>query len=77
MKILKSCTGPYYDLGCKGGDFEGGMKYIIDHGGISLEAEYPYLAEDSKCNHKKEGHKVNLAFNQARRTERKAQGILP
>lgn len=53
------------------------MKYIIDHGGISLEAEYPYLAEDSKCNHKKEGHKVNLAFNQARRTERKAQGILP
>ena len=35
------------------------MKYIIDHHGIGLESEYPYLAEDSKCNHKKEDHRVS------------------
>lgn len=52
-------AAPYFDLGCKGGDFEGGMKYIIDHGGIALEEEYPYLAEDSKCNHKKAAHRVS------------------
>lgn len=51
-------AAPYFDLGCKGGDFEGGMQYIIAHGGISLEDEYPYLAEDSKCNHKREHHRV-------------------
>jgi len=49
---------PYFDLGCLGGDFEGGMQYIIDHGGITLEEDYPYLAEDSKCNHKKAHHRV-------------------
>ena len=53
---LNSDAAPYFDLGCKGGDFEGGMKYIIDHG----EEDYPYLAEDSKCNHKKASHRVIL-----------------
>lgn len=38
------------------------MKYIIDHG-IGLEAEYPYLAEDSKCNHRKAEHSVSFPTN--------------
>lgn len=53
-------AGPYYDLGCQGGDFEGGMKYIIDEGGIALEEEYPYIAEDSKCSRKKASHRVRM-----------------
>jgi C1A family cysteine protease len=40
---------PYHDEGCEGGDFLGGMKYIIKNGGIDDDIDYPYLAEDSKC----------------------------
>ncbi|KAK9917802.1 hypothetical protein WJX75_008442 [Coccomyxa subellipsoidea] len=48
-------AAPWYDLGCEGGDFEGGVDYIIDNGGIDTEEEYPYLAHDDKCIRKKEG----------------------
>jgi len=58
MNFSMWIAAPYFDLGCLGGDFEGGMQYIIDHGGITLEEDYPYLAEDSKCNHKKAHHRV-------------------
>ena len=35
------------------------MKYIIDHSGIALESEYPYLAADGpKCDHRAAHHKV-------------------
>ncbi len=44
-----SRAAPWYDLGCEGGDFEGGVDYIIDNGGIDTEKEYPYLAHDDKC----------------------------
>ncbi|CAL8465129.1 g4664 [Coccomyxa elongata] len=47
---------PWYDLGCEGGDFEGGVDYIIENGGIDTEEDYPYLAHDDKCIRKKEGH---------------------
>jgi Papain family cysteine protease len=33
----------------------GGLHYIITHGGIDTEEDYPYLAKDDKCNTKKEG----------------------
>ena len=37
------------------------MKYIIDHGGVALESEYPYLAADGpKCDHRAAHHKVRL-----------------
>ena len=39
---------PLYDLGCDGGNFEGGILYIAENG-IDLEADYPYLAKDGKC----------------------------
>ncbi len=42
-------AAPWYDLGCDGGDFEGGVDYIVDNGGIDTEADYPYLAHDDKC----------------------------
>ena len=41
---------PLYDLGCDGGNFEGGILYIAENG-IDLEADYPYLAKDGKCRH--------------------------
>lgn len=47
---------PWYDLGCDGGDFEGGVDYIVANGGIDTEEDYPYLAHDDKCIRKKEGH---------------------
>ena len=40
--------------GCEGGDFTGGLHYIITHGGINTEETYPYLAHDSKCDRKAE-----------------------
>ena len=57
------CAAPYWDLGCQGGDFFGGMKYIIDNGGIALESEYPYLARDDKCQRKLEHDRVRLDSN--------------
>lgn len=44
---------PLYDLGCDGGDFEGGIRYIAQNG-IDLESDYPYLAKDGACSKKKE-----------------------
>ncbi len=43
------CAAPWYDLGCDGGDFEGGVDYIVANGGICTEEAYPYLAHDAKC----------------------------
>ncbi len=39
---------PLYDLGCDGGNFEGGILYIAENG-VDTEADYPYIAKDSKC----------------------------
>jgi len=39
---------PLYDLGCDGGNFEGGILYIAENG-VDTEADYPYLAKDGKC----------------------------
>ena len=39
---------PLYDLGCDGGDFEGGIRYIAQNG-VDLESDYPYLAKDGSC----------------------------
>lgn len=49
---------PYEDAGCEGGDFTGGLHYIITHGGINTEDSYPYLAHDSKCDRKAEQGRV-------------------
>ena len=58
MKHWHASAAPYFDLGCKGGDFEGGMSYIINHGGIDLEEDYPYLAKDSKCDRERQRRRV-------------------
>lgn len=42
-------AGPWFDLGCDGGDFQGGIEYITENGGIDTEEDYPYLAADDKC----------------------------
>ncbi len=39
---------PLYDLGCDGGDFEGGIRYIAENG-VDLESDYPYLAIEGAC----------------------------
>jgi C1A family cysteine protease len=57
---LISCdhAKPYEDAGCEGGDFGGGLHYIIAHGGINTEADYPYIAHDAPCNKTLEARKV-------------------
>ncbi|KAK9830270.1 hypothetical protein WJX72_010697 [[Myrmecia] bisecta] len=47
---------PYSDAGCEGGDFAGGMHYIIENEGIDTEDDYPYLAHDARC-HKRRAHR--------------------
>ena len=49
MQLIDCDRGPpLYDLGCDGGDFEGGIRYIAENG-IDLESDYPYLAKDGAC----------------------------
>lgn len=47
--IMAVLAGPWFDLGCDGGDFQGGIEYITENGGIDTEEDYPYLAADDKC----------------------------
>ena len=50
VRLMRSgLAGPWFDLGCDGGDFQGGIEYITENGGIDTEVDYPYLAEDAKC----------------------------
>lgn len=55
-------AAPWYDLGCGGGDFEGGIQYIIDNGGVDLEDDYPYLGKDDSCKLRKQDKKVGPDF---------------
>jgi len=52
---------PFEDAGCKGGDFTGGLHYIITNGGINTEEAYPYVHTDNTCNKTlEEGRVVTL-----------------
>ena len=47
---LVACSGAYGNYGCDGGYAVAGFQYVIGNKGINTEANYPYLAVDSKCN---------------------------
>ncbi|KAL6894680.1 hypothetical protein ACP4OV_008778 [Aristida adscensionis] len=47
-----------YDGGCNLGYFVNGYKWVIENGGLTTEAEYPYQARRVYCNRAKSGHHV-------------------
>lgn len=69
---LVDCAGDYDNHGCKGGLPSHAFEYIKDNGGISLETNYPYLAQDGTCKITKEsalsvgvkGGSVNISLSE-------------
>jgi len=49
---LVDCSTPEGCEGCDGCWPTWAMKYIISNGGVDLEADYPYTAEDGTCHYK-------------------------
>ncbi|KAM3309649.1 hypothetical protein ACQJBY_030744 [Aegilops geniculata] len=50
--------------GCRGGNAEGAFKYIIHHGGIETEAEYPYVGhERGRCSVPKQKRNTVVTIN--------------
>ena len=37
--LTQANAEPYFDLGCQGGDFNGGFQFVIDNG-VDTEADY-------------------------------------
>jgi cathepsin L len=55
---LVDCSGAYNNFGCNGGMPSSAVNYVVNNGGITTEAEYPYTAVDGTCN-----TNVTLAFD--------------
>ncbi|KAF7822899.1 Senescence-specific cysteine protease SAG39 [Senna tora] len=51
---LVDCDTKGKDQGCEGGFMEDGFEFIIQNGGITSEANYPYKAIDGNCSVKSE-----------------------
>ncbi|XKL65080.1 hypothetical protein PGB90_005166 [Kerria lacca] len=49
------------DSGCKGGYMTDGYKAIEELGGLELESDYPYTAEDEKCSFTKNKVKAKIS----------------
>lgn len=42
-----------YDYGCDGGDFSNVFKWVLENGGVSTDAAWPYLARETRCHNKR------------------------
>ncbi|KAF6997417.1 hypothetical protein CFC21_013636 [Triticum aestivum] len=47
-----------YDGGCNRGSYNRAFKWIVENGGLTTEAEYPYMAVRGACNRVKSAHHV-------------------
>ncbi|EMS67755.1 Fruit bromelain [Triticum urartu] len=47
-----------YDGGCNRGSYNRAFKWIVENGGLTTEAEYPYTAVRGACNRAKSAHHV-------------------
>ena len=45
---LVDCSDDYGNAGCRGGNDDPAIDYVIDHG-LSTEEDYPYNAKYNKC----------------------------
>lgn len=50
---LVDCDIDINDQGCSGGTTEGAFMFIIKNGGITTEANYPYIGDEGTCNKEK------------------------
>ena len=55
---LVDCFNNYGNYGCYGGLMDNAFKYIIANGGITTEANYPYVAVNQNCNSAAAGNKA-------------------
>lgn len=49
VQQLVDCSGSHGNLGCNGGRVDSALDYVHSHGGIALEADYPYRARPQVC----------------------------
>jgi C1A family cysteine protease len=48
QQLIDCATYSYSNLGCGGGYYTGAFQYVIDHGGIASESDYPYVDQNSQ-----------------------------
>ena len=46
---LVDCSGSFHNMGCSGGTAANALSYILQKGGLSTSADYPYTARDGSC----------------------------
>uniref|UniRef100_A0A0E0ML92 Uncharacterized protein n=1 Tax=Oryza punctata TaxID=4537 RepID=A0A0E0ML92_ORYPU len=46
---LVDCDVQGNDHGCEGGEMDGAFQFILNNGGLTAEANYPYMGEDGQC----------------------------